>query len=91
MIWKPRRFNRKKNLDKELANYGDIYIVQSELVEATCYGLQAGTFAIIRPIGALLCNLDDVPAAAEELEEDVKTEVLSVYADIRQMGLERVW
>lgn len=91
MIWKPIRFNRKKNLDKELANYSDIYIVQSEIVEATCYGLEAGTFAIIRPIGALLCDLDDVPAAARELEDDVRIEVLSVYADIRSLGLERVW
>ncbi|WP_160203015.1 MULTISPECIES: hypothetical protein [Anaerotruncus] len=48
MIWKPKRFSRKKNLDK-------------------------------------------VPEAAKELDKPICDEVLEIYADIRSLGLERVW
>ncbi|MEY8367578.1 hypothetical protein AALA24_02305 [Anaerovoracaceae bacterium 42-11] len=91
MIWKPKRFSRKKNLDKEMPNYSDIYMVQSEIAEAVYYGLENGTFAIIRPIGGLFCDFDKVPEAAKELDKPICDEVLEIYADIRSLGLERVW
>lgn len=91
MIWEAKKFAKKVKLDKLLCNYSDIYLIQSEAAEHTCYGYEKQTFAIIRPIGMLTCSLQDVPAAAQELKKPIRDEVLSVYTDICSLGLERVW
>lgn len=85
------QFEKDKNLNNDLTHFTEIYAIDSVYYNNVIYGLSNGKFAVIKPDLAIYCRLQDVPKMAQSLTKKVRDEVLSIYDDIKSLGLERVW
>lgn len=83
-------FRTRLNLEKVLLNYSGIYGVDSLIEPNLKYGISDGLFALLWPTHAKYCPIKEAPKLAEE-EPDLKEEIMAIYADVKDLGLERVW
>lgn len=84
-------FTKPLNIDRKLANFQDIYTVQSVVKKSVVYGFSDGKFAILQREGAIFCPIHEVPQLANLLKPRIKEEVMEVFEDFKSLGLERVW
>lgn len=85
------RFKSPKNLENLLLNYKGIYTVDSLISNSLKYGISDGKFAIFREDGVVMAEMNEVPDIAECLVSEVKEEVLAIWEDVREVGIERNW
>lgn len=84
-------WNETRNLETELTHYDKIYSVESEEYDGLFYGLSDGKFAVLRPDGAVFCPVHETPKLARRMLPRIREEIMGVYKDIKDLGLERVW
>ena len=86
-----KSYDTTRNIDNVLNQYATIYSIESLVDGKLRYGFKNGLFALMRLGDAIVCDVDDIPELASSLKPDIKREVLDIYDDIRDLGLERVW
>lgn len=84
------KFRKKQNLESLLLNYSGIYDIDSLVDRSLKYGISDGKFAILSTTEAKYCEICEMPKAAEE-NPKLREEILAIYGDVRDLGLERVW
>ncbi len=90
MIYR-KTFDSKTNISKQLNQNPTIYAIDSMLDVNLKYGIKNGVFAVMRHGDAIVCDMEDIPEVASWFKQNVKHEIMDIYADIRDLRLGEVW
>lgn len=81
-----KSYDRTKNIDNLLDQYGTIYAIESLADKKLRYGIKNGIFAVMRLGDAMVCQIHEIPELAHDYSDgDIRQEILDIYEDIKDL------